>query len=692
MNPRFFHRVAKLLPYSAKTTNSHPSLAFAYHFEPPLEQDNQLGSLYIVIEVLAKESFASQVIDLIIKTFGEEYYNKKYSDEAENRFEKAITELNMQLSRLNDSHHAKDLDGISAVVAVLNQSELYLTQCGKAHARLYRKSTIIDLADGLNEGSNPKKIFRGIAEGTLNEHDKLLLATPAIAFEFDTKNLNTLVRDNSPATAVGKMNAQLKDDNNASRCAALIVELTDWEQAADQLLDHNPDTARSGKPKTKLDNAKDAALPIVQNFSSKLRVHARRGNHWLRTNFLPNTKRKVKSGWNWLWTNHINPNPKRALIITVGLIVTISLGIILFTSNNYNRKNLVTSYKEAIALTQTAEAQQSLGETESSKRALESAQQKIAYLQKEFTKEQIERAFKGDSDLSASKNSTLSQLTDRLAALEDKINNITRVELNTVADFTTIKDFKPTFISRIDDRLYTIDANTGSLYQINPTNKQYSKVGQNNDLKATVGATVSSSGSTLFILTSKPNMWQYSPGRSLSLVKLSGGEWNTGSALASYIGNLYVLAPKGQQIYRHSPTSIGFSASSSYVKRASPVEPTTTASSMAINGSIIVTDSTRRLQIYTNGIGEETEVADLPSSVNGIRTITLDPASANNDQLLALSSNGLQLLQLNLSTDGINFVRQYAFASTQKTISFALSEDGKTVFTLSDKKILAGQL
>lgn len=685
MNPLFLHRVGKLLPYTASQPSTTPGLAFSYHFEPPIEQDNQLGSLYIVIEVLAKDSLASQVVDMVIRTIGEEYYNKKYTAEAENRFEKAIAVLNKQITQLKASHHGKQLSDIHAVIAVINQSELYLTSCGKAHARLYRKKSIIDLASGLFDSKNQAKVFQGVAEGSLHEADKLFFATPAVMFEFETNTLNSIIQDNSPTSTAQKLKALLKNDQNAARCAALAVELTNWDSAADQPLEHEPETAMVGKPKTKIDSLKGALAPTASKAAGSLKTTLGRGHHWVKHSLAPSVKDKSKNFWNKLWTNHINPNPKRALIIALTIIAVVIGGYMFASSNNYNRKNLVTSYKEAIALTESAEAQLSLGKSEPSQASVAAAKTKVAYIRKEFTPAQIARVKKDDTYLASKQAASLDNLNQRLSDIEDKLNNITRLKPDVVVDFSSISGFKANFITQIDDRLYSVDTNSGSLYQVDTAKKSYTQVAKDSSLKKAIAATASSSGSTLYILTSEPSVWQYSPGKSLKQVQLSAGDWSNGNAIASYIGNLYILSSENNQIYRHSPTSVGFSASSSYIKRSNDVS-ISSATGIAVNGSILVANASRDLKLFSNGIGESMAVSKLPRSIAGLTLLAL----GNNDTLYALTNSKQGIVSLDIGDDTPKFTKEFALPSSTKTTSFIVKDN--TAYLLSGQRILTSKL
>ena len=684
MNTPLLPRVAKLVPDPTKHSTV-PALAFAYHFEPSAEQQLQVGSLFVVIEVMAKDSLASQVVDLVIKTMGEEYFNKKFHDEPEKRFETSIASLNSQLAKLNDSHHAKHINSLSAVVAVLNQDQLYLSQCGKAHARLYRSHKVTDLAEGLNAGSTPQKTFHGIAEGMLKQNDKLLFTTPAVLFEFESKTLNQLVMDNSPAGCIGKMSSQLEGGSSSARCAALVVELSDLEQAANQPLEGEPDTIMVGKAQSKLGDVRAASAPATARATSVLKTTARKGRSWWRSKAVPTVKHHTKSFWNTIWTRYINPNPRKALGIAFGIMAAIAISAYLFTANTTNYRALVTDYKEVVALTESAEAKQSLGQANESSLSAKSASNKLAVVTKTYTPQQIQHGITLASDLSRQKNITPQDIKNRLAALNDKLNNITRLSVNTVVDFASVKGFKANFITRLDDRLYTVDTNSGTLYQIDPVKKSSVAISQSASLKSAISATPSSLGDSIFILTSTPGVLQYSPGKQLVTVKLSGGDWSVGNAIASYIGNLYILSPQNNQIYRHSRTSIGFSASSSYIKRANTAS-VAKGTALAINGSILVLDGTDKITTFSNGIGEASSVKDLPASIKGLSKLQL----VGNQSLIALCNDTQHLVSVNLQDTGFTYKQQYVTPNEAIT-DFSISADG-ILYALAGNKIVTSKL
>lgn len=685
MNPTFIQRVAKLVPYPVKHATV-PALAFAYHFEPPVEQNLQLGSLFVAIEVMAKDPLASQVVDLIIKTIGEEYYNKKFTAEAPHRFEKAVTELNKHLAQLLSSRHGQDINGMSAVIGVLNGTELYITQCGKARANLYRGGKQTELSAGLSEGSTPAKLFHGIAEGTLKQKDKLLFTTPALLFQFSEKALQNMIQDNSPAGCVNKIGQQLADEDSKGRCAAILVELTSPEEAAEQPLSDEPGEVMLGKPQTKVDEVKAAALPHAKRISGAVLATGKKGSSWLTQSALPSGKQHVKRGWNAFWTRYVNPSPKRALLVALVIMAVVTVGTIVGLAGRTDYRALTTSYKEVIALTDSAEAKQSLNQEDASRSAAASANQKLSKLVADYTPKQIATALRNDNDLRNKAMVTPSSLQKRLTVVADKLDNISRLSASSVVDFSTIQGFQATTLARIDDRLYTINSADGSLYQINPTTKSSVVVGQNAALKDSPAVASSSSGGAIYILTKSSGVFQYQPGGKLSAVRLSGGDWATGNALASYNGNLYILSPADQQIYRHSKTSIGFSASSSYVKRTNTAS-LAKAVALAINGSIFTTDTSSNITIFDNGIGRVEPVKGLPAKAAGVTQLQISGGRI----MYALASDQQRIYQLGLGDDSISYTKQFTSTGLKGVGSFVVANDSM-LYMLTGQKIIKASI
>lgn len=686
MSNKLLTRVAKLIPYAQKH-KTLPSLAFVYHFEPPADDNQQLGSFLVAIEVMGKQAMASQIIDQIIKTIGEKYYNEEYKGEPAERFENALAEVNKNIAGLLKSKHAEIARKISAVIAIQTSSELHITRCGKAAGYLYRDNEATNITDDLDSPENNHKLFSDIVSGNLQAKDKILLATPAVFFQFPKEQLNNLVNDNSPSTTVAKMSATLSGHDNANRCGAIIVELLTHQMAAEETLPDEPEEAMAGTPTTPLEAAKEIALPASQKVIGKSKVIAKKSTDWTKNKAIPKVRHHAKKGWNHVWTNYINPNPRLALAVATGVTVVL-IGLFIFIGQSHSAsKESITSFKEAVALTDSAEAKLSLGDKTTAQESLDSAEAKLVAIEKTESAQSIDKAAANDNDLK-SRSITFAGLRAKISQLSDKVAGIVRVGNETVIDFSSNKALELGPITLLGDSLYAVNTADGSLHQINTEAKSEQKVGTSETLKKTITSAQSYGKDAIFFLTSQPSVVQFKSG-TISDAKLSAGTWENGTDIASYTSNLYVLSPSTKQVYRHTKTGSGFGAKTSYIKTSNDAN-LENSTSLVVNGSVVVGNKDGSLNLFFNGAEKPFEVKELPKDIKigEIKKMIWEPKS---EQLYILSKDGQKITVLLLNNDsGATYAKQYATSSgTQAITSFAVNGDKGLIYAAAGKKIIS---
>jgi hypothetical protein len=126
-------RTARLIPYS-KRPKQVPSFVTAYFHEPlPDDPGFEMGSFYIVLEVLISGRASEEVADIIIETVGDNYYNRASSGEdALTRFEAAIRATNHELGEHVSRGNASWIGKLSAVIAMQAGAELHVASTGSA--------------------------------------------------------------------------------------------------------------------------------------------------------------------------------------------------------------------------------------------------------------------------------------------------------------------------------------------------------------------------------------------------------------------------------------------------------------------------------------------------------------------------------------------------------------------------------
>lgn len=263
-------RTAKLAPHGRRA-KAGVGFATAYYHEPDAYDPVELGNLYIVVEALAgKES--EEVAELIIQTAANHYYNLERHDsplDPLQQFEAAIRAINQELAAFTADGNASWVGKLSAVLAVLSDQQLHLTQTGSAEAHLLRRgqATLISSDLGSRESLRPTKTFTNVASGELKAGDRLFFTTPALMHHLSKQEVHEIVRDNNPNLAIQKLSGHLRLDSSVERIAALAVEVSTAELMANRSLPAEPDEVLLGDGPSLVDNLRPAAEPALARLS-----------------------------------------------------------------------------------------------------------------------------------------------------------------------------------------------------------------------------------------------------------------------------------------------------------------------------------------------------------------------------------------------------------------------------------------
>lgn len=661
-------------------------MTFVYYFEPPPDDKRGLGNFLIVIEIMAKRQISGDVADSIIKTLGEVYYNQDSGDIIDDRFETALNKVNKNYRELTEKKDI-DLDAkISAVVAVIADDIIHLSSTGNCGAVLFRNGNSTDMIQATDESSPvaTDKLFHNVSSGRLEENDKLIFGSPAIFFHFQADELKQLVNDNSPKATVAKISTLVSPDDNASRFGAVMVELLTPAAAANQTIDADKSEVMVGTPPSLAKEAREIAEPTAKKAAKKSAHAAKQVKDWSKNKLVPTVKEKTKLGWNTLWTKYINPNPKLALAIAAALILMfIGFSVFLTSSPKASNTQLV-AFKEVIALTDTAEAKLTLGQKNEASEAIQSAEKKLnAIIANKITVASINAAVKRDPDL-RNKTITVETLQQRIDLLGDKIAGIAHVKPELVYSFKASSGAKLAATAYLGDEVYTVDSAKGILYKVSPTNKTAAKVGESIGLKKTTAITTGSNGDSIYILTSVPSVLVYKPASGLSEVELSAGDWEAGDDIASYVGNLYILSRQDGQIWRHTPTAIGFSARSGWLDDNENNDAKSTVS-LAVNGNIFLLSEQNKMAMFSGGKKAEFDSSQLPKLDKKPTKMLID---ADKNQIYILSSEDKKIYSISLEGQGATLQKQYALDGISDIKGFSWDKNKSQIYVITTDKVV----
>lgn len=671
-------RTAKLTPY-AKRAKSQPGFATAYYYEPDPGEDAGLGNLYVIVEVLAAVKQSQEVADLIIQAFGEAYYNRKDAPgEPLERFEAAIKAVNQELADYTNQGNAGWVGRISSIIAILTGDELHLTQTGSAEAFLYRGEAATHISEGLAPKGphRPISTFGHIASGSLQLDDRLLLTTPALLHHLDEARLKQTIGDNSPNAAAQKISELVSGSDAADRLAAVVIEVTTSEALAAQALPAEPEAVQVGQPETVMTAARDAAVPMAKEVHSRAKSTAAKAVDLWQKRIQPKLRPAALSVMSWI-RKRLTTKRGRQIAAAIAVVLALLLGWnSLANARGKEMEKLVTSFDSAVTSWRQSQILIDNGNKDEARTTLQGAKAEATKLEQSSRRKQLEATL-AKRPHPEEDPATVKDLLANINAGLDLLDGLTHVSPTELFAFN---EDKPDFIEQVGTKLVMAtggDTTKLLVYDLNGS-KMNVITPQTNPGKV-VATTLNTAGDGVFLLTAEPAVWLFKPeGNSLAKQAISFGEWPRGSDIASYFGNLYILA--GDQVWRHTPTAAGFGGRTPYFTAGAP-EAVSGATNLAVDGSVILAGN--KLRRFVSG--KQEQVAEsLPDTMTHPRTLQ----SASDGAMLLLADGDSKRVGV-VSIDGktISIVRQFAINDSSELRGAWLDSKTRTVYIITGGKL-----
>ena len=250
----------------------------------------------------------------------------------------------------------------------------------------------------------------------------------------------------------------------------------------------------------------------------------------------------------------------------------------------------------------------------------------IDSLKRQYDDAKLQLAFKKNTDQT---NSQLSSIIDSLKPLEsDKVVGAQATTLaNQVED--TLDGQTNTVSARSPRKVATFDSASG-LFELasdvvtvqSNGSKIFSSpiAGQLIDNRASLpSSTTLATGvhldqsDAIMLLTSQHTMVKMSaPGTSPTSVDLASGSWENAVAMTSFSGNLYLLSPSANQVYKHAVNGAKYDAGTNFITDGTSVK---NGISVAVDGSVYVLNSDGSVTKITRGKKDSLTVKGLPTGV-----------------------------------------------------------------------------
>ncbi|MDD5731568.1 MAG: hypothetical protein PHU42_01635 [Patescibacteria group bacterium] len=640
-------------------------------FKPDSQQQKDHGTIYMIIEILSSDPTMGRVAKVIEKILIEKYYENL--EDGLTSFEATLKIINEKLASLADEGEIGWIGKINAVIAILEKNILHVTQTGTTEAYMVRGSTITHITENLSSASekpNPLKTFINIASGELDLGDKVIISTSELFYHFSLDDLRRINAKFPPAIAAAYIVKMLRKEEIES-INTLILELDESDSETEGNIGKKIFTQGEQKiveqyekkfipfwkfflrfSKKGLERSKEVygnkVVPGISRFAQEAN---KKVNEKLEKKDIPLLRKSkadrelfglvpelVKSAkTNKDKKSERSDEPEVNLFQLqrktapsfiskifkfiarqakeknqVFIIAGILLLVLLATSG------LISYQKRSAAAkkTQIEQAYNSLKtKVESAIKANELGDSKKA--QSLLTEAQSDAAnFPSSSYLKTEVLALEKEINDSM----EKIFNIQRFDsTNSLINFTALDPtIKLTNVMRIGNTVYVIDKerHKAATYNLEAKtteslqNLSYDGVIEKIALLSdkSSAALLASGPANLYIYNSKTNSTQQA-------TQIGGTAWPEAVAIASYMNNIYLLAPNDNQIFKYTSLVGSYSTRNNYILDTISLD-LKDAVDLAIDGSVYILMKNGDALKFISGQKMEFGFTGLPNNVN----------------------------------------------------------------------------
>ncbi|MDO8472160.1 MAG: hypothetical protein Q7S64_03385 [bacterium] len=238
---------------------------FLYTGSLPNEGNSPLSLLYS-LEVTRAWFPSSKLISTITAVLSERFGTIQRSANPLKSFEAAIKHINEELYALAEQGETEWIGHLNALLALVNNNEVHLSQTGTSTAYLFRQRRISQVteADAAEAEPHPLNTFSNIISGQLVEGDRIVLSNQDLFALVSLDHIRAAVTDQSPYVAANQISRSVKRTKVTSVSSIIIAieKASIWQEAGDEPLVINLEESLQSWPKAAWKKLKPVAIKV----------------------------------------------------------------------------------------------------------------------------------------------------------------------------------------------------------------------------------------------------------------------------------------------------------------------------------------------------------------------------------------------------------------------------------------------
>lgn len=231
-------------------------------YEPENVDEQALGNLYIVGEIVDFSENSSYLVNLLASIIKKEFYSNAKRSTMES-LEASLHKANSALSDLAEQGNVEWIGNLNMACCAYKNGELHLSQTGKGKTMLIRSGQITDIGKNITneEKPHPFKTFTNIASGELENGDLVLFITPQIFNVFSIEKLRQLASSLDIEELAEIIQDSIEKESGIKTIGLLLMKI---EEEKEEKLSHIEIKSPISAAEEKI------AVPVLENKAEKL--------------------------------------------------------------------------------------------------------------------------------------------------------------------------------------------------------------------------------------------------------------------------------------------------------------------------------------------------------------------------------------------------------------------------------------
>ena len=532
-----------------------------YSYDQYDKYGEKSGEIFINLEIQNNPANSEEIGEAVFSTFQEEFFTR-IEEEPYERFENSLKSVNDVLDKFKSEKVSGYVGNLNIVISAFVGDTLYITQSGDSEAYLIRKKFVSSITEGLYE-ENGEKVFSNIANGSLEEGDKVLITSTRLLRYISKTDLGRIMTNEDPAVCLTELRDAVSTEmlgkvgltavalqEVASMAGEEDGESSEEENLQDTLLDTSSSAERVVSAPSGGVSAKSTFSKVLVKVGGVAGGAAKglagavfkktKDRRMLRKARSPRDMRTKVSGVGSWFSNFKRGIVGRGFgggkaVFAVGLVLVVLIGGVWIMYNQNVQKAEIDALD-----TKLIEVQTNISEAETK-----------GQYDKEAAGQILEKAQADAMEVLSSGHfrEKASILLKQIEETRDSLDNVKRIEEPTLLADLTEKRSNVSALGFVEnnDRLFVFEYN--ALYEL--VLDQVQDPITLDEEETVIAATDFDDRDSIVFLTKSGKLIEYKEG-TVSFMDSEEGAFHKGVSIEDWSNRIYLLDPDGNQLWRYT--------------------------------------------------------------------------------------------------------------------------------------------